>query len=337
MTYILAIAVTLCLFVAALVIIRFQFGIDIPILSISNSKTAEHWGQIGDFVGGILNPALSFIAFLTLLYTLKIQSDELKEAREESRIAREDAKSSHKTQENQTKIFERQSFESAFFGLLNAHMKITENIKYLDSDNKLHTGREALAQIAKDHIPFNQISRGDFPERETTAFRARARSLIGKHQLEIGHYFRSLYQILKYIDSYGKSSLSPGKAKTLRELREQLSKDRRNYLEQRQYANMLRAQFSSAEIDLIFANCLTPQGKDLKYYIEKYSFLKTFNQKRLKSHPKILSLYHQTAYKDSQEITSEELLTIIKTKPHYKNQTTPADHLENEEPDYEWI
>ncbi|WP_395763624.1 putative phage abortive infection protein [Stutzerimonas balearica] len=337
MIYILAMAIILCLFVATLVTTHFQFGIDIPLLAISNSNTAEHWGQIGDFVGGILNPALSFTAFLTLLYTLKIQSDELKEAREESKAAREDAKSSHKIQEYQTKIFERQSFESAFFGLLNAHLKITENINYLDSDNNLHTGREALAQIAKDHIPFNQLSRGDFPERETTAFRARARSLIGKHQLEIGHYFRSLYQILKYIDSYGKSSLSPGKAKTLRELREQLARDRRNYLEQRQYANMLRAQFSSAEIDLIFVNCLTPQGKDLKYYAEKYSFLKTFNKKRLKSYPKILSLYSDTAYKDSQEITPEELLNIIRTKPQYKNQKTMMDPHDELDPDYEWI
>lgn len=123
---------------------------------------------------------------------------------------------------------------------------------------------------------------------------------------------------MKYIDSYGNSSIAPGKNKTLRELKEDLIRKRNSYLAQRQYANMLRAQFSSAEIDLIFANCLTPQGKDLKHYIEKYSFLKTFNRKRLRKYPRIIDLYSEIAYKDSEEITHQELYSIITTKPNYK-------------------
>lgn len=314
-------ATSLCLLVVGFVFLHFQLAVDIPLISISNPKSAEHWGQLGDFIGGILNPTLSFIAFLTLIYTLKMQSDELKEAREESKIAREEAKIANRTQEYQTKIFERQSFESAFFGLLNAHLKIIENIKYQDNDeDPVHTGRDALAIIAEKHLPFKEVERGDFfGGKDITAFRARSRSLLNRHQVKIGHYFRSLYQILKYIDSYGKPSLAPRKAKTLREMKEQLIKDRNNYLAQRQYANMLRAQFSSAEIDLIFANCLTPQGKELKYYIEKYSFLKTFNRKRLKGNPRILNLFSDIAYKDSDEINDLEFNEIINARPKYKN------------------
>jgi hypothetical protein len=319
MVYILGTAVLLCFLVAILVIVHFQFGENIPGLAISHPTTAQYWGQIGDFVGGILNPTLSFFAFITLLYTLKIQSDELKEAREESRIAREEASSANRIQEYQTKIFERQSFESAFFGLLSAHQKITENIKFTDSDTqKTYIGKDALSKMSDKHLPFIEIARGDFPNRETTAFRARSRSLLNKNNLEIGHYFRSLYQILKYIDSYGKYSISPTKARTLREINEQLARDRSNYVAQRQYSNMLRAQFSSIEIDLIFANCLTPQGKDLKYYVEKYSFLKTFNRKRLKNHPKIVNLYDPIAYKDYEEITQLEIIEIVRSKPSDK-------------------
>lgn len=319
MLFTLATAILFCLTVIALTAAHFQFGIDIPFLSISNPDTAQYWGQIGDFIGGILNPTLSFIAFLTLLYTLKVQSDELKEARIESKIAREEAKSANSIQEYQTRVFERQSFESAFFGLLNAHRKITEDVKHKDEESGTeYRGREALSKIAEAYLPFQELERGDFPNREVTAFKARARSLINKTQLETGHYFRSLYQILKYIDSYGKISLAPSKNKTIRELQEQLARDRNNYLTQRQYANMLRAQISTSEINLIFANCLTPTGKGLKYYIEKYSFLKTFNKKRLKKYPKILDLYKPSAYKDSEELTTHELFELITTKPTYK-------------------
>lgn len=114
MAFTLTTAIALITTIFALVIAHFQLGNNIPLLSISNPESAQYWGQIGDFIGGILNPTLSFIAFLTLLYTLKIQSDELKEARAESKSAREEALAANKIQEHQTKIFERQGFESAF-------------------------------------------------------------------------------------------------------------------------------------------------------------------------------------------------------------------------------
>lgn len=38
----------------------------------------EDWGQIGDFFGGILNPIFGFFGLMALLYTIHIQSRELK-------------------------------------------------------------------------------------------------------------------------------------------------------------------------------------------------------------------------------------------------------------------
>lgn len=38
------------------------------------SKDPQHWGQMGDFFGGMLNPILAFASFLALLYTIRIQS-----------------------------------------------------------------------------------------------------------------------------------------------------------------------------------------------------------------------------------------------------------------------
>jgi len=45
------------------------------------SSEPEAWGQAGDFFGGMLNPILAFASFIALLYTLKIQSEQIAEAR----------------------------------------------------------------------------------------------------------------------------------------------------------------------------------------------------------------------------------------------------------------
>lgn len=47
------------------------------------SPNPMEWGVIGDFFGGMLNPILAFASFMALLYTIRIQSEELKLTREE--------------------------------------------------------------------------------------------------------------------------------------------------------------------------------------------------------------------------------------------------------------
>lgn len=41
------------------------------------------WGPVGDFFGGMLNPVLAFASFIALLYTIRIQSEELRLTRDE--------------------------------------------------------------------------------------------------------------------------------------------------------------------------------------------------------------------------------------------------------------
>lgn len=47
------------------------------------SNKTENWGAFGDFVGGTLNPILSFMALIALLLTIILQSRELEATREE--------------------------------------------------------------------------------------------------------------------------------------------------------------------------------------------------------------------------------------------------------------
>ncbi|MFW2044284.1 hypothetical protein ACG9ZE_21885, partial [Acinetobacter sp. ULE_I053] len=49
-----------------------RFGL---ILKLPLSVEQEVWGQLGDFLGGVINPLLSFITILLLLESLKYQND----------------------------------------------------------------------------------------------------------------------------------------------------------------------------------------------------------------------------------------------------------------------
>jgi hypothetical protein len=64
----------------------------------------ENIGQIGDFIGGLTNPVLSFLALLVLLRTTSIQT---REARKTTAFL-----------EKQQIILEKEKFESTFFQLL---------------------------------------------------------------------------------------------------------------------------------------------------------------------------------------------------------------------------
>ena len=65
------------------------------------SSDQSVWGTFGDFLGGALNPILSFLSLIALLFTIVLQNKELQAARKE-------LKQSRKAQEKQTKSFEAQ-------------------------------------------------------------------------------------------------------------------------------------------------------------------------------------------------------------------------------------
>ncbi len=47
------------------------------------SKDPGVWGQFGDFVGGTINPILTFLTFLALVFTVVLQTRQLEHSREE--------------------------------------------------------------------------------------------------------------------------------------------------------------------------------------------------------------------------------------------------------------
>jgi len=49
----------------------------------ADSHHLQYFGQVDDFFGGMLNPVLAFASFIALLYTIRIQSEELRLSTEE--------------------------------------------------------------------------------------------------------------------------------------------------------------------------------------------------------------------------------------------------------------
>lgn len=68
LTCILVVASISILIVVFLYVIHFSWGL---------SSKNEVWGQFGDYFGGTLNPILSFLALISLLITLWVQSQSL--------------------------------------------------------------------------------------------------------------------------------------------------------------------------------------------------------------------------------------------------------------------
>ncbi len=227
----------------------------------------EHFGQFGDYVGGTLNPILAFLSFIALLYTIKIQTDELKLSREEleqtseelreSRIAQQEQSESLKLQNKATEL---QIFENTFFQLINLYSNTRDNfilkIEY-DSRKKLYLNKY-FVQFTDSFTAAHKLDiSGDYKSIE--AIKWYLKSLKEHYNLDYnffnkeneeytGSYFGQIYQILKFI------------------------KESRIDNKQR-YVNIFRAQFSKDELEFLFYHCLGLIGrKHFQGYVEKYEF-----------------------------------------------------------------
>ncbi|PWY47193.1 hypothetical protein DK184_22045 [Pseudomonas sp. RW405] len=288
--------------VAWLLCKRFLREEDIPYVEFKGQQVIQYWGQLGDFFGGVLNPILSFLAILAVLYTIRLQSKELREAREETKIA-------NKTLAKQTQVFERQNFDSVFFRMLEVHARLLADV-------------DRLVEGHKDKRGLFGLICSDFKDACGTVvldekkLRAAANACMEFKDRALGHYFRNMYQICKMIDDtkfHGISNEGDGRITP----RARRRAARINYERKRFYANILRGQLSSLEMQVLFLNCLTPQGLGLKYYVEKFSMLKPLSKKAfLGSNDHLCSLFEDIAYMDSEEIDTDIIVKYDKEKNH---------------------
>lgn len=96
----------------------------------------DQWGPFGDYFGGVLNPIFSFLAFLILMMSFRLQAQELRETRVELTAARTAQEQASKAQMQQAKLANQQiqqiniqNYENLFFRLLELKQLAWSSIK----------------------------------------------------------------------------------------------------------------------------------------------------------------------------------------------------------------
>ena len=183
----------------------------------------------------------SFLTFMGLLITIVIQQSELKESRKEF-------KRSADALNEQSKSMKKQNFENTLFQMLALHNEIVNSIDLTNKETNVTTsGRDCftvfytrLARIYKKKV---KASAGrDLPK---VILAETYKPFWRVHQTELAHYFRYIYNVIRFIDE---SDFSDGP-----------------------YIKLIRAQLSDSELFIMFYNSQTEQGKNFIHYIEKYS------------------------------------------------------------------
>ncbi|WP_052810376.1 putative phage abortive infection protein [Vibrio renipiscarius] len=199
------------------------------------SNKQEDWGTFGDFLGGSLNPILSFLGLIALLLTIVLQNRELEATRQELARSAEAQINSEAALSQQSEILEQQRFESTFFQLVNLYNEIVKSMQVNHLSRSIE-GRECFFILYSQRYVGSSGTTLDYVYD----------NFYREHRSEIGHYFRHVYQIINFID---KSNISNKK----------------------QYSNFIRAQLSDYELVLLFINGLSIHARDkMKPLIEKY-------------------------------------------------------------------
>ncbi len=220
-------------------------------LSVTNDSAT--WGTFGDYLGGTLNPIISFLALIGLLYTIHQQAQEMQATREELKQAAEQQRQQVEQQSRQSEIFNLQQFESTFFSLLEQHNKAVEKIEaesiFEELDDIYNT---KLYQITT-RKPSEELSN------------IHAIKTINQHY-ELKSYFNLLFQILKFISislsKNSKSNNSEDSKITIKDFASdnKISKKKlsQEYItpQERMYSDILRSFIPNHILKLLALNCL---------------------------------------------------------------------------------
>ena len=151
----------------------------------SNEEKRAALGALGDYFGGLLNPILAFLSFIALLYTLKLNQEELAETRKELARAAQAQEDSKKVMDEQLKTQFLQQFDSLFFALINQMGNELQSILQIDDHNKVRNFKDFINYKSKHKIYLITL-------KDMNKF-------VNKN-IDKKNFYLFLYQILKNID-----------------------------------------------------------------------------------------------------------------------------------------
>ena len=214
--------------------------------------------QFGDRFEAV-NALFAGLAFAGVIFAIILQWQELGLQRQELKDTRAEI-------EGQKKTLQKQNFESSFFQLLTMHSEIVNSMVIRKGVDGEYFGRECFGYMLRRLRGVYMGTPKQFYEKFFLEF-----------QPYVGHYFRHLYNVVKFVDQ--SDFLKEFEAKKF-------------------YTNLIRAQLSSDELGLLFYNCLSKRGAKFKDLVEKYALLEDMPSRVLikEEHRK---LYNTSAYGES--------------------------------------
>lgn len=235
-----------------------------------NGFSTDHteWGTFGDFMGGTLNPIFAIFTLFAIIYTIKIQTEELELSREELKATREEFAKSSQAQQEQSESFKiqnnsikLQSFENTFFQLMNLFLQTREHLTIQIGKLESYAGVHFVAEIndLNEHYTCSELylKTGKYFSFEAIKIylsilkymdKSDYENFNKKYESSTGTYFIQIYQILKFI--------------------------KYSQIENKQfYVNLLRAQFTKEELEFLFYHCLGSVGeRKFKALVEEFEF-----------------------------------------------------------------
>ena len=234
----------------------------------------ESPGTFGDMFGAA-NALFSALAFVGVVYAILLQRREIHLQGEELRQTKEELMKQREQMELQNQTLCNQSFENTFFQLLRLHNEMVAAMETkgsgAESNEIASRGRSCfvsfLGEVKRQLQPASRKTCGQLRDALSGAYM----DFYERHQSDLGHYFRSLYNTVKLVD-------------------------RSPVADKRLYTNLIRAQLSSYELALLFYNCLSELGYNkFKPLLEKYSMLKNMPLELL-CHRDHMALYEAGAF-----------------------------------------
>ena len=225
-----------------------------------------------------LNTLFSGLAFWGVVFAILLQKSELALQRHELSLTRTEVRGQKEQLEAQHITLKQQRFENTFFSLLNLFNSIVDSMEVpINTATEFRTikGREGFLHLYNDlqREYAGEQQKDPSAKLEPLCIAAYER-FAAYRQATVGHYFRTLYNIVKFID--------------------------RSQVEEKQtYINILRAQLSSSELNLLFYNCLSNYGNQkFKRYVHQFGLLENMILSSLirQGHK---DLYNESAFNSS--------------------------------------
>lgn len=251
------------------------------------SGNRADWGVLGDFVGGVFNPLLSFISFTLLLFTLFQNQKQLE-------LSSRELKESSAALKKQAETLDIQRFDDTFFAMLSEHNRILE---------RLLSSKKEFMDKSCNHREGDEIDRlisivSSISIRSLTGTRD---TLLGNKTTPIHQYFRYLYQLLKLIAVRASKSPDTNKTPNFREIINNSDSSTEN---EKFYSSIVRSAITEDLTYLLAVNCATSDATNqffsYRQLVERYALLEhlPFDSNRYLESVlfDIARLYHPSAF-----------------------------------------